>query len=65
MADREELLRSAAELVPALRHRAGLTEELRRIPKETVDDLQAAEVLRAAQPKRFPVEGVQCNRTQG
>lgn len=51
--DRDELIRRAADLVPALRQRASLAEELRRLPKETVDDLHAAEILRISQPKRF------------
>ena len=49
----EELARRAAQLIPALRERATRTEELRRIPKETVDDLHATGLLRAAQPRRF------------
>ena len=53
MVDREELLKRARALVPVLRERASLAEELRRLPKETVDDLHAAELMRAAQPKRF------------
>ena len=53
MANREELVRRAAELVPALRQRAGVTEKLRQIPQETVDDFHAAGILRAAQPARF------------
>ncbi len=36
-----------------LRQRAALTDQLRRQPKETVDDLHAAELMRAPQPKRF------------
>ncbi len=49
----EELARRAAQLIPALRERATRTEELRRIPKETVDDLHATGLLRAAQPRCF------------
>ena len=48
MVDREELIRRAASLVPGLRERAGLTEELRQIPQETVDDFHACGILRAA-----------------
>ncbi len=51
--NREELVRRAAELVPALRERAGLTENLRQIPQETLDDFHASGILRAAQPARF------------
>jgi len=43
----------AAELVPALRERAGMTETLRQIPQETLDDYHASGILRAAQPTRF------------
>ena len=53
MVDRNELIRRAADLVPVLRERAARTEELRRIPQETVDDFHAAGILRAAQPTRF------------
>ncbi|SVA42973.1 uncharacterized protein METZ01_LOCUS95827, partial [marine metagenome] len=49
----EELVIRASQLVPALRERAGRTEKLRRIPKETVDDLHSTGLLRAAQPSRF------------
>ncbi|PKB71352.1 MAG: hypothetical protein BZY87_05720 [SAR202 cluster bacterium Io17-Chloro-G6] len=51
--NREELVSRAAELVPALRERAGLTEKLRQIPQETLDDYHASGILRAAQPARF------------
>ena len=53
MVDREELIRRASDLVPVLRQRAALTEELRQIPQETVDDFHATGILRAAQPTRF------------
>ena len=53
MVDREELVRRAADLVPALRDRAAATEELRRMPQETVDDFHRTGILRAAQPTRF------------
>ena len=53
MVDREELVRRAAGLVPALRERAGLAEELRRMPNETVEDFHRTEILRAAQATRF------------
>ncbi len=51
--DREELIRRAEDLVPVLRERAALTEELRQIPQETVDDFHASGILRASQPTRF------------
>lgn len=53
MTDREELLRRASELVPILRERAAQTEEMRRLPQETVQDYLDAELLRAAQPTRY------------
>ena len=50
---REELLRRALELVPVLAERAQRTEQLRRIPDETVDDLRRLGLLRIATPARF------------
>jgi len=49
----EELLGRASRLVPALKERAGYTEELRRIPDETLEDLKASELYRIGVPKRF------------
>ena len=51
--NREKLVRRAAELVPTPREPAGMTEKLRQIPQETVDDFHALGILRAAQPTRF------------
>jgi alkylation response protein AidB-like acyl-CoA dehydrogenase len=50
---RDELLARATALVPVLAQRAGLTEQLRRIPDETVADLRQAGLLRIANPTRF------------
>jgi len=50
---KDELLRRAAELVPVLADRGVETEELRRIPDTTVDDLRRAGLVRAANPERF------------
>src|SRR5215207_839217 len=50
---RAELLQRAAALVPVLAERGQRTEELRRIPDETVNDLRAAGLLRLANPERF------------
>jgi 3-hydroxy-9,10-secoandrosta-1,3,5(10)-triene-9,17-dione monooxygenase len=50
---RDELLRRAAELVPVLAQRAQQTEQLRRIPDETVADLTRSGLLRIANPARF------------
>src|SRR5919206_1736118 len=48
----EELLARAEALVPVLRERAGRTEELRRLPDETIADLHRAGLFRILQPKR-------------
>src|SRR3954471_5420839 len=48
----EELLARAEALVPVLRERANHTEELRRLPDETIDDLHRAGLFRILQPKR-------------
>jgi 3-hydroxy-9,10-secoandrosta-1,3,5(10)-triene-9,17-dione monooxygenase len=48
-----ELLQRASALVPVLAERAQLTDELRRIPDETVNDLRTAGLLRIANPQRF------------
>ena len=53
MTDQKELVRRAVDLVPVLHERAQRAEQLRRIPQETIDDLHAAELMRAAQPVRF------------
>ena len=49
----DELLRRASEMVPALKERAGYTEELRRMPDETVQDLLESGLYRIAVPKMF------------
>jgi 3-hydroxy-9,10-secoandrosta-1,3,5(10)-triene-9,17-dione monooxygenase len=50
---REEMRERAAALVPRLRERAAPTEELRRVPDETIDDLVNAGLLRIGNPDRF------------
>src|SRR3954464_10717221 len=50
--DMEELLARAEALVPVLRERANHTEELRRLPDETIEDLHRAGLFRILQPKR-------------
>jgi 3-hydroxy-9,10-secoandrosta-1,3,5(10)-triene-9,17-dione monooxygenase len=50
---REQILRRAAELVPVLKQRAALTEQMRRVPDETVDDFIAAQLMRVAVPRRY------------
>ena len=49
----KELLRRASELVPVFRERAAHTEELRRIPDESVRDLLASELHLIGVPRRF------------
>lgn len=51
--DRQEALRHANELVPALRNRAARAESERVLLPETVADLQAMGALRILQPKRW------------
>ena len=50
---REELLRRAAALVPVLGQRAAHTEELRRLPDETVADLVETQLMRIGVPLRY------------
>src|SRR5690348_17921571 len=47
-----ELLQRAEALVPVLRERAGRTEELRRLPDETIEDLHHSGLFRILQPRR-------------
>jgi 3-hydroxy-9,10-secoandrosta-1,3,5(10)-triene-9,17-dione monooxygenase len=42
----------AEALVPTLRERAGRTEELRRVPDETIEDLHNSGLFRILQPRR-------------
>ena len=46
-------MQRTADLAPVLARRAAKTEELRRIPDETVDDLLASGLHRIGVPKRF------------
>src|SRR5881227_346544 len=48
----QELLARAEALVPVLRERANHTEELRRLPDETIEDLHRTGLFRILQPKR-------------
>ena len=48
-----ELLKRATDLVPALKERAAHTEELRRVPDETVCDVLATGLHRIGVPRRF------------
>ena len=49
----EELLARALELVPVLKGRAAQTEQLRRIPDETVGELLSSGLYRIGVPRRF------------
>ncbi|MBX3664874.1 MAG: hypothetical protein KF834_04235 [Burkholderiales bacterium] len=49
---REQLVERARKLVPVLRERAPRTEDLRRIPDDTLADLHASGLFRMLQPKR-------------
>jgi 3-hydroxy-9,10-secoandrosta-1,3,5(10)-triene-9,17-dione monooxygenase len=48
-----ELLDRAKALLPVLKERAPKSEELRRIPEETVADFHKAELFRIHQPRRY------------
>ena len=50
---REEVVEAARALVPTLRDRAQETEDLRRIPDETIADLRAGGLHKLFTPKRF------------
>jgi 3-hydroxy-9,10-secoandrosta-1,3,5(10)-triene-9,17-dione monooxygenase len=50
--DFAELLARAEALVPVLHERAGRTEELRRMPDETIAELHESGLFRILQPKR-------------
>jgi 3-hydroxy-9,10-secoandrosta-1,3,5(10)-triene-9,17-dione monooxygenase len=49
----EEVTEIASSLVPALRERALATEQLRRLPDETLAELRASGLLRIVQPARW------------
>ncbi|SUZ49811.1 uncharacterized protein METZ01_LOCUS2665 [marine metagenome] len=49
----DELLRRASQLVPLLKERAAQTEELRRIPDDTIQDLLSSELHLIGVPQRF------------
>jgi 3-hydroxy-9,10-secoandrosta-1,3,5(10)-triene-9,17-dione monooxygenase len=48
----DEMVRRARELVPRLKERVALTEELRRMPEETEHDLHRLGLFRIVQPQR-------------
>src|SRR5919108_2479984 len=49
----DEFLGRVRDLLPALRERATLAEQLRRLPDETFADFQEAGLFRALQPRRY------------
>jgi 3-hydroxy-9,10-secoandrosta-1,3,5(10)-triene-9,17-dione monooxygenase len=51
--DGAELVRRARALVPVLAERATRCERDGRVPRETIDDMQAAGLFRVMQPKRW------------
>jgi alkylation response protein AidB-like acyl-CoA dehydrogenase len=55
---REELLGRAARLVSVLKARALRTEQLRHVPRETVDDLVGAGLIRIGNPERYGGHGL-------
>jgi 3-hydroxy-9,10-secoandrosta-1,3,5(10)-triene-9,17-dione monooxygenase len=56
---RDDVLRAAAELVAVLKERAARTEQLRRIPPETVQDLVASGLIRIGNPRRYGGNGLE------
>lgn len=52
-AERDKLLQTASELVPALRERATETNKLRRLPDETVSDLRRLGLLDLTRPREY------------
>jgi 3-hydroxy-9,10-secoandrosta-1,3,5(10)-triene-9,17-dione monooxygenase len=56
---RQDVLRTAAELVPVLKERAARTEQLRRLPSETVQDLMASGLIRIGNPRRYGGNGLE------
>jgi 3-hydroxy-9,10-secoandrosta-1,3,5(10)-triene-9,17-dione monooxygenase len=53
LTSRAEAVAAARALVPRLRERAAYTEEIRRVPEETIAELHAAGLFRVLTPKRF------------
>ncbi len=49
----EEIIARARALIPALAERAATAERARRVPRETIADMQAAGLFRVFQPKRW------------
>jgi 3-hydroxy-9,10-secoandrosta-1,3,5(10)-triene-9,17-dione monooxygenase len=55
----DELLRRASELVPVLKQRAPLAEQLRQIPAESFNDLVASGLIRIGNPARYGGLGIE------
>ncbi|KKK39136.1 acyl-CoA dehydrogenase [Mesobacillus campisalis] len=53
VAQRENLVEKAKALIPNLRTRAKETEEIRRIPQATMDELKEAGLFKMLRPKRY------------
>src|SRR3989442_3190598 len=56
---RQELLRRAEQLVPALKERAARQEHLRQIPAESVRDLLDSTLIRIGNPERYGGHGLE------
>lgn len=50
---REDVVQAAEDMLPTLRDRAEATEDLRRLPDDTIADLKAAGIHKLFTPKRF------------
>ena len=56
--DHDEIVARAAALVPALRERAQKAESLRRLPDETMAEVEEADLLRTMVPRRWGGHGL-------
>ena len=65
MVTREELLGRASALVQVLKDRAARTEELRRIPEETVQDIVASGLIRIGAPEKYGGLGIEYDAAFG
>jgi len=60
----DDVLKRAEELVPRVRERASRTEQLRRVPDETMQEFLDAGLFRVLQPKRWGGFELNYGRTQ-
>ncbi|MFD3928352.1 acyl-CoA dehydrogenase family protein [Streptomyces sp. NPDC058614] len=58
-----ELIRRTEELLPVIAERAAKTEDLRRVPDETVRDLRDAGLIRVSNPTRYGGYGLDIDTT--